>query len=533
MKNICRMVLLAAGIVLSLAGCQKSNTPGELTGKAVKFNATTGSIMTRTSFTGDGTSTGTDDFGRKILSHERINWEIGDQIMIASDYATVLNSTTKYATYKVATMTENGDKSYATLYEKAGTEELFFNDEHAKYKFWGIYPASAGSGTSLVNAQASYAIDASQAPVGTPKTTNHTINNKAVTLTTLAPDMTKAVMLAAAEDQTSESVELDFYPGFTAFEFTLNSRDAELVLTKMELTTAEGKSLAGNVAVNIKTAANSEYTCTYPSDKKVTYTFPENTVIASTKYLTFTVYALPEDIEGLTLKFYMGNGTTTTATLKTKATTSTPSGPITFAGGKKHCLRGIAIPGGWKFLTLDITVKEWIELEIEQSNGSGVQATQFAVDGADNLRELKDAVDKVDANKDYRQCWLFTKNTETGANNPITVTYKIMMPTSGTWAIEKLGDTSDFTVSVTSSVGTVTTEGNKYRGALATSGSTYITITINSSATALKKLYFKTTVSNGTTNFSLDSETQLYDMRGYHYFIVNGTAATTFDDLNI
>ena len=232
--------------------------------------------------------------------------------------------------------------------------------------------------------------------------------------------------------------------------------------------------------------------------------------------------ALPEKAEGLNLEFHMGDGTVTKAKLKKKADGS----PIEFDGCKKHCLRGIAVPGGWKFLTLDIHVMEWTEVQLSESNKNAVQATQFAVDGADNLRTLKDAVNKVDANKDYRQCWVFAPA------KTVTVEYKIMMPESGNWAIEKLGDVSDFTVNVTSSAGVVSSEGNKYSGALAT-GSTYITMTITSSATALKKIYFKTTASDGTSNFSLDSETQLYDMRGYHYFIVNGDVNTTFADLNI
>ena len=542
MRHSIFMILLSAGIVLSLAGCQKGNTPGDMAGKAVKFGAASGSIGTRTSFTGDGTQqTGAavDAFGRKYLSHERINWTVGDQIMIASDYAKIPGTETKYATYTVASMTESGEKSLATLEEKDGSEELFFQDGVDSYKFWGIYPASAGNGAKLVNAQAEYSVSAAQAPVGDPVTTNHTIDSKAVTLTTLTPDMTGAVMLAAAENQTSQKVDMEFYPGFTAFEFTLNARDTEVGLSELVLTTAEGQSLAGSVAAAIVKGGNSTFTCTYPTDKKVTYTFPSNTVISPTKYLTFTVFALPKTIEGLVLEFHMSDGTVTKATLKYN------DGPISFDGVKKHCLRGIAVPGGWKFLWLDIDVMEWKEVSSTQSNSEGgVQSTQFAVDGADNLRDLKDAAipstgltdDEVkalkNANKDYRQCWVFAPG------ETVSFTYKIMMPTTtseaaGTWGIEKFGDTAAFNVTVTSSAGAVGTSGNKYSGALANSGSTYITVSITSTATALKTLYFKTTVSDGTSTFSLDSETQLYDMRGYHYFIVNGTADTEFDDLNI
>ena len=143
--------------------------------------------------------------------------------------------------------------------------------------------------------------------------------------------------------------------------------------------------------------------------------------------------------------------------------------------------------------------------------------------------------------KNYRQCWVFKPTFTAGEGDDVTtettvvtVKYKIMMPTSGTWSIEKCGDTASFTVGVTSTSGEVSLEDNTYSGDLTSTGATYITITISSTEpNDVKTLYFKTYVSDGEYIYSLDSETQLYDMRGYHYFIVNGTAATTFDDLNI
>lgn len=529
MKNTIKMVLLSAGIVLSLAGCQKGSTPGGLAGKAVRFGATSGSLNTRTDFTGDGTQDGTktDEFGRKILTRERINWTVGDQVMIASDYATVYQDpTTKFATYSVASFTENGDKSYATLDEKAASEELFFTDAET-YKFWGVYPATIDNGSKLVNARADYTISGSQAPTGTPTTTNVTVDDVAKTLTTLKPDMNQAVMLAAAENQTAQSVELEFYPGFTAFEFTLNSAEADLILKELVLKPASAdKSLAGSVQATIKTAGASTYTISYPETKPVTYTFPADTKITKTDYVTFTVFALPETIEGLTLEFHLGEDGSEiqTATLKYQGN------DISFTGCKKHCLRGIAVKGGWNFtyLTLDILPLDWTPVESEISSGDGVQATQFHINGADNLRELKDAAVDADtgmtesqkaeakeANKAYRQWWVFP------AGNTVTVTYKIMMPLEGTWTVEPYGDTDSFTVS--SSTGALT--GNL---AGANASATYITLTITSSATEQKSIYLKTSVTNtdGET-YSLDSETQLYDMRGYHYFIVNGDVNTT------
>ena len=529
MRNVFR-ILLGAGIILSLAGCQKGTTHGDLEGKAIRFNAKSGSVATRTSFSGEGQQSGTDDFGRKILTFERINWEVGDAILIASDKATLYgDSDTKYATYTVAKVTANGDISEAELDEKAGSEELFFN-ENEKYAFWGIYPASAGKGEDLVEAKANYTISGSQAPTGTPTTTSVTAGEVTKTLTTLGTDMSQAVVLAAAENQTKESVVMDFYPGFTAFEFTLNSALADITLKELVLTTVdENKSLAGNVAASIQTGKNgTTFVNTYPSDKKLTYTFPENTKITKTDYVTFTVFALPEDIKGLILEFHLGADGSEIQTARLRKLIDNVPTDITFDKCKKHCLRGIAVKGGWtfKYLTLDIDVMEWEDLESDISSGDGVQATQFNIKGADNLRELKDAAVDADtsmsdtekaaakeANKAYRQYWVFPAGQE------VTVTYKIMMPLVGTWKVEPLGDTDAFTV--TSSTGALT--GNL---AGATASATYITLTITGTGTAQKSLYLKTTVtSNGETN-NLDSETQLYDMRGYHYFVVNGNVDT-------
>ena len=552
MRKNATILLLLAGIVLTLAGCQKGTTPSDLTGKAVRFAATSESLSTRTSFTGAGTQDGDriDEFNRLYLTHERINWKEGDQVMIASDYATVLNSTTKFATYTVASFTEDGNKSYATLEEKVGTEELFFTDEET-YKFWGIYPASFGDGSKLVNAQASYSISSSQAPDtnAEPTTTTVTVGegDDAVTknLKTFAADMSQAVMLAAAEGQTAQNVDMEFYPGFTAFEFTLNSAYADIILKELVLKPASAsKSLAGSVDAEIKKEKGSTFAITYPEAKELTFTFPEGTTITKTDYVTFTVFAVPETIEGLTLEFHLGEDGSEIQTATLKKNVGGEKQDISFAGCKKHYLRGIAVKGGWnfKYLTLDIDVLDWVDLETTISSGDGVQATQFSMsfnDGADTddhcLRYVKGN------DKDYRQCWVFNPTFTTGEGaeattetSVVTVKYKIMMPasTSGTWSIEKCGDTNDFTVEVTSTSGETTTSGNTYSGSLST-GATYLTITIKSTATTLKTLYFKTYVSDGTSTFSLDSETQLYDMRGYHYFIVNGTAATTFDDLNI
>ena len=536
MRNIFR-ILLSAGIVLSLAGCQKGTTPGQMNGKAVQFSAKSATFATRTSFSGEGTVTDAtkkaDEFGRNILKHERIDWVAGDKVLIASDNATLMNDrNTHYATYTVANVEDKGDISEADLEEMAGPDELFFTGADS-YTFWGIYPASVGVGTDLLQNKASFTInDAQEMATATDEPIEVTVDEVTKKLTTLPSDMTQAVMLALAENQTEKSVEMEFYPAFTAFEFTLNSATSDIILKELIIKRAldsetKDRSLAGTVAATIKTNGGSTFVNT-PSDKALTITFPENTKITTTDYVTFTVFALPEDIEGLNLEFHLGADGSEIQYANLKQTVNGVKKNINFEKCKKHCLRGIAVPGGWnfKYLTLDIDVLDWVDLESDISSGDGVQATQFNIKGADNLRELKDAAVDADsslsptqkeeakeANKAYRQWWVFP------AGNTVTVTYKIMMPLVGTWKVEPCGDTGSFTV--TSSTGALT--GN-LAGASATA--TYITLTITSNATDKKSLYLKTTVTSGGETYNLDSETQLYDMRGYHYFIVNGDVNT-------
>ena len=536
MRNIFR-ILLSAGIVLSLAGCQKGTTPGQMNGKAVQFSAKSATFATRTSFSGEGTVTDAtkkaDEFGRNILKHERIDWVAGDKVLIASDNATLMNDrNTHYATYTVANVEDKGDISEADLEEMAGPDELFFTGADS-YTFWGIYPASVGVGTDLLQNKASFTInDAQVMAAATEEPIEVTVDEKTKKLTTLPSNMTQAVMLALAEDQTEKSVEMEFYPAFTAFEFTLNSATSDIILKELIIKRAldsetKDRSLAGAVAATIKTNGGSTFVNT-PSDKALTITFPENTTITTTDYVTFTVFALPEDIEGLNLEFHLGADGSEIQYANLKQTVNGVKKNINFEKCKKHCLRGIAVPGGWnfKYLTLDIDVLDWVDLESDFSSGDGVQATQFAVAGASNLRDLKDAAVDADtslnedekkaakeANKAYRQYWVFPADQE------VTVTYKIMMPLEGTWTVEPCGDTGSFTV--TASTGALTGE---LAGADATA--TYITLKIKGTGTAQKTLYLKTTVTSGGETYNLDSETQLYDMRGYHYFVVNGNVDT-------
>ena len=510
MRHSISMILLSAGIVLSLAGCQKDHAKtSELSGKAVRFAVSSKSAATRTAFSGEGTVAGTDEFGRNILSWERIDWKVGDQVMIASDEAIVYETpSVRNAVYTVEsfTATDENKVSEARVEEMDSEDELFFTSADS-YTFWGVYPAAVGDGATLETGKVNYALSASQAPAGNPET----ITKDGKNLTVLQPDMTQAVLLAKAANVTTESVVLDFYPGFTTFEFTLLAKeDVEISLGKVVFSSSSD--LAGNVAATINTGAgNNAYTYS-STGKEITFTFPANTTISKTEYLTFTFFALPQKVEGLTMAFYDPAGN-----LINKGSLKKGGADIEFAGSMKHCLRGVALKSGWEFSVLNFAFTTlWEDVSFDPvSSQAYPQSTQFQISG-----DVDNIYDDLGGEKRLRQCWVFNK-----ADGVATVTFKVMLPKGGTWKVVPQavneGDLDAFIITPSTLTGSI---GND--------GTTRVTFTIkpaegkyNPETGSPYIIFFKTYVTNanGTDEFSLDSETQLYDMRGYHYFILNTT----------
>ena len=153
MRKITSILLLGAGILLSLAGCQKGTT-SDNEGKLIQFGARTGA-PTRTAYSGEGTI-GADG----ELTWERIDWVSGDEILIGSDKALGRKEgTNRYANYRIYGVQSDGNISTASISDNDG-KGLVWGDEPA-YTFWGIYPASAGD-ANIAEGEATYTIAATQ-----------------------------------------------------------------------------------------------------------------------------------------------------------------------------------------------------------------------------------------------------------------------------------------------------------------------------------------------------------------------------------
>lgn len=324
MKAI-RLFLLTGISLLALSGCQKQLE--QTGGQEVRFSAS--SANTKSAY--ESSESG------------QINWTEDDQVFIWSDYATLrYDSSKNYFTYVVTNI--NGKS--ADLANPEGTNGLVYSSEKDLHSFWAISPAPTVS-ENPANAVAKYSIDAAQSMPA-----DATVENGVI-----PADMSQAFMLAQALNiqkekygSTNKTIKFQFQPAFTAFEIAVKGAAAmtdteEIVLKSVALVSSAG--LAGDVEATFATDGLIEFDTT-PAEEVLTYTFPDDTKLTKGSTVTFTVFALPADAEGLQLQFTLGDGQVRTATLTTKETADTPAAPITFGACKKHRLYGLAMPNGFK-----------------------------------------------------------------------------------------------------------------------------------------------------------------------------------------
>ena len=521
MKKIANIVLLSAGILLSLTGCQKGSEINNDSDNLVRFSASTGTA-TRTAYSGEIKN-----------GKERIDWTTGDKIMVWSDNATVRTGGTPYfsgnsnlAVYTIGSISDSDEKSIATITDPQGNG-LQYPDANPGTVLWGIFPASAVT-ESPVNNAVPFKIEAEQALTQNSSTKAY------------APDMNQAVMVAYVSGaKAGASVELPFTPAFTDFEFNLgipqDEEDAanySVTITKVEFNSTS-TALSGGFTATCGT--NGKWTYTFAEDDAMTVeaTLPGNDGITLDKNnpnLTFNVFALPHDLTDLKVTFYTNEGTKTLKLIEKKTSSTAADSYLTFEGGKKHKLNGVILPTGWYFnyITLQLEVLDWETENASADSQDLPQATQFVVVGAQNGYE--DLHVGGNTKDPYRQQWYF-RDGET-----VSFSFKIMLPVGGRWELEVYGGTeenpTDFNPNLFTITGGTATAANSETGTvynisgdMVDEGTTLVEVTITYKGTTgqAHSLFFKSYVYDKNGNkFSIDSETQLYDRgRGYHTFFVN------------
>ena len=521
------VLLLSAGILLSLAGCQKG-TETEGTGEFVRFGAAAGSVSTRTSYGADGEG------------YQMIDWNENDQVLIWSDHAVNrAGRTGQSAVYSLLNIKADGRNSKATLTRSGEDGLAYLDDNTISYQFWGIYPADKYLAPLPTAGSVSFNVPATQVRSGESETTDGNIVEN--------PDMTNAIMLATSQVVSKGAlVDMKFYPAYTAFEFEIRN-NTEGVLTLKDVTLASGTEeapgvLAGDVTATLATPdgkATLAMKAEGASSATVTYTFGNGTPVslAVGKSLKFTVFTTAvSDLSGLTASFTYGSGIVHRATFRKSGN------PITFKAGYKYRLLGIVLPDDWYFSELNLEGEpiNWFYDKPATDNKNYPEATQFEVVGAANVYWDKPYEERGPYEK-YRQYWLMDND------DVATVTFKVLSPVGYYWLVEVVDPDNAFVVT-----GNGTAEGglkgliqNKKtvgEGESATEISTTTNVTLKIKAadatdTDEHKLYLKTYAvsADGTTKYSLDSETQTYDLvvnpaigpRGYHYFVLNNSTIVT------
>lgn len=346
MKTRSVIISLAAAAVclLGLSGCTK-----DLNGLAIRFRASTrpDSPVSKTSYSGvtyDGTGSKT---------YERIDWSNGDVIVLAMKNSEVAVATQEYS---VQTISVAGVNSKTNLKPYGAENGLTWGT--GTHDFWSGYPADK---VTVEDHKLSAAIPSSQVVTYSKKENDTFVFN---------PDMSNAFMVAGLQTNPVENgINLDFYPAFTTFDFTVGANENTTITSfEMETLTYETETaafmpLAGTATATFDPLAGMSfaYSATGTTGNTIGVVFhndkdePYNPIISTNNKMNFKVFALPLDITGIKITFHLNDGTDRSLRLKQNAQW------ITFPAAAKINISGLLVPGAIWYISFDHPRQEqWI-----------------------------------------------------------------------------------------------------------------------------------------------------------------------------
>ena len=338
MRKICKIVLLLIGATLLTAGCGKQNPfEGKYSRRAgdpVVFGVGTKDMETRTVY-GDINTVNS----KKI---QDINWVAGDKIRVYSPdcIRASWNDPHHWADYTVNPISSTPSRGTLSNVQAVG---LAWSDV-GNHTFYAIYPSPGTSedvNPAATGGEFTISIPASQEPDA---------------------QMQYAYMLAAAtadnDKVEGDAVELEFLPAFTAFEFQLRSEDDGVQLFSIGIE-SESMAIVGEVKAQYDPGMD-KYLYTGPamttSNKAITVTAPTGTVLQGDTDYILTVFGLPLDLTGLTLKLtvqYPDEDSPITKSLALKYSDTAATNPgeyVVFGACKKHVIKGVQLQKNWTLL---------------------------------------------------------------------------------------------------------------------------------------------------------------------------------------
>lgn len=521
MKKFSIMFLLSAGLILSLTGCEKDPIGKNGDNNAINFSAmVSGGPTTKTVYTGD-----------VVGDWERIDWKEGDPLLIWSDNAIDRNNKgDHYATYHVSkpitSHTYSNDpyrnQSWAIMadYSDLG---LVYDDAHEndKFKFWSIYPAGAAKSPAPVGGNAAN-VNQVIFDITNPASFTKDADKSTETASVMTADMSKAVMLAAVEglDDGSKDngvyyypasgttpgvafnsdVVLRYYPAFTAFEVNVKG-DGEDEIEIRSVKISSKSSLTGAVTALVKEGVRdngaegktnvvgaSTYTIDDAAAKEMTVSFPAGTKISNSKSLSFTLFALPQDINDLVLDFTYSNNTSVKVSLRHKDEI------ITFAACKKNIIKGLTLPSSINHnVELVFQVMPW-----EDVNGTITYGPDPIVNAV--------ALEYVSGAQITTGGGRRRNNNFASADAPIKGYFYVYSPTGASWKITVTGDTSDLVVTSSTTGASSSTSDGTTTITGPTGGRVDFTITRGSGASASSEIKLNFSVVKDGREVSINSE---------------------------
>ncbi len=320
---------LAAVLCLLLAvSCTK-----DYTGKRIRFSASTRSesIGTKTAYSGVVTS-----------NFERIDWVAGDQILLAM---TNNEETNAQQAYDITGITAAGRYSKAGLEPDGGSGLEWGTGTH---DFWAAYPSTATVGDHMIKSN----IPALQTLTYKTKSNNTLI---------YTPDMSNALMVAGLQTTPVDGINLDFYPAYTTFDFTVLGNTTIVVDGFTMETTTSGEAtknvLTGDATVNFDGSMNRTYSATGSTGQSITTSFSPTAAISTTTSINFKLFAVPCNIKGVTIKFHITSPSTKWLSLRLKYN---GGDWLEFDAYKKYNISGLLEPGAEWTITMDgPRVEQW------------------------------------------------------------------------------------------------------------------------------------------------------------------------------
>lgn len=452
MRNTVKAFLLAAGVLLSLTGCQKGSF-GKV-GQEVRFGAVTGQPQTRTSYSNSNES-GTTGW-------ERIDWKQGDIFRVYSSVAARSNGS-HFSDYYVKSGTAAGQISEASI-ENNEAGGLVWGE--GTNDFYALYPYNAFEVTEDTDAAGK--VSAAKAEIPATQALTQAKDGE------YYPDMKYAYMLALAKAEPKSTVELNFYPYFTAFEFEVCS-DKTMDITGFKMISndkVEGFAATPLSGEFTATPAETKWTVgnapeISDENRSVTANFaPIKLTLATgetkTNTVHFTVFAAPRDLTSITLEFtvevdgveetrslfvsYAKDGTTSEGTAYAKGD------PVTFKALKKHNIKGIVLPASVNHdIVLDFQVMPWEDSEGEVTYGPDDIVNAVALEYASGAG--------VTSGGSRRR-----NNYFDNATDPIIAYFSVFTPEDASWKIKVSGDTDKFTVTGLTEGSTTSTDGTEITG---------------------------------------------------------------------